>query len=49
MPKRRTSARDGGYRRFRSEFPATPRESWPWLVEAREGEDVWLEPLDLRE
>lgn len=34
VPKRRTSPNQGGYRRFRSEFPATQPDSWPWEVKA---------------
>ena len=36
VPKRPATPADGGYRRFRCEFPETPRDAWPWQVRAPE-------------
>lgn len=44
VPKRRTSPSQGGYRKFRSEFPATPPGNWPWEVKAP---DTGVATLDL--
>ena len=48
VPKRRTKPEDGGYRRFRSEFPKTRPESWPWQVNAPAVGETTLD-LDVRE
>jgi hypothetical protein len=48
VPKRRTKPQDGGYRRFRSEFPKTHPESWPWLVQAPSVGETTLD-LDIRD
>jgi Carboxypeptidase regulatory-like domain len=42
VPKRRVGPEDGGYRRFRSEFPRTSR-AWPWTVAVPERGDSWLD------
>jgi hypothetical protein len=34
VPKNRIGPEHGGYRRFRAEFPATPRTTWHWFVDA---------------
>ena len=46
VPKRRIRPRDGGYRRFGSEFPETRRNSWPWQAQAPSHGHVRLD-LDL--
>ena len=46
VPKDRSSPDQGGYRRFRSEFPDTPRETWRWEVDAPQAGEVRLD-IDL--
>lgn len=48
VPKNRTTPELGGYRQFLKEFPETPRDSWPWMVDARTRSTVEFD-LDLRE
>jgi protocatechuate 3,4-dioxygenase beta subunit len=46
VPKTPATPDQGGYRRFRSEFPDTAHGTWPWHVDAAAGREVRLD-LDL--